>query len=206
MAFYGEQHSGDADMSQEPRIRLRRRHFRQEVYSAAQAMLNEQPAPSAAEIADRLEIAFPSESVPRERSVSDWIARGVIVPDDQDGPWHLTDATAEDIPLVLGVARAMIEASADPKWKARHSTWPTKAVAEWIIRLRRAYPELKSSVRTYQLAYLARHSDGRWIETTLAYTPWLDQGAALASARKRGVLPEIDDDMALLKTMVEAFA
>jgi hypothetical protein len=193
-------------MTQGPRTRLRRRHFRQEVYDAAQGMLNEQVRPTAAEIADRLETAFPDEDVPSERSVSDWIGRGVIAIDDGDGPWSLLDSAPEDIPLVLDVARAMIEASADKRFRARHSNWPTRKVAEWVVRLRRAFPDLKDPVRTYELAYLARHSDGRWIQATLAFTPWRDRGAALASARRRRLLPTLDEDDAWnrLKTVIEA--
>ena len=191
-------------MAQETRTRLRRRHFGQEVYTRAQELLSEDPTPTGAVIADKLAAAF--DECPSERTVNDWIARGVIAPRDEDAAWRLTDSAPEDISLVLGIARALIEASADEHWRARHPAWPTRAVAEWIVRLRRAYPELKDSVRTYELAYLARHSDGRWIEATLAFTPWRDKGAALASARKRGLLPEIEDDMVMLKTMVEAFA
>lgn len=103
---------------------------------------------------------------------------------------------------MLEVARALIEASADKKWRARHPNWPTKAVAKWIVRLRRAYPDLKDPIRTYQLAYMARHGDGRWISTTLAFTPWRDKGEALKRARRHRLLPKLDEDEAVRKLNV----
>jgi hypothetical protein len=194
-------------MATQQRTRLRRRHFPQEVYDLAQELLNEVPTPTGAEIADRLGQAFDKDA-PSPRSVNEWIARGVISVTDADAPWRLTDAAPEDMPLVLEVARALIEASGDKRIRARHPNWPTRAVADWIVRLRRAYPgELSDPWRIYRLAYLARHSEGRWIETTLAFTPWRDRGAALDEARRSHLLPTLEDDdaVAKLKVTFDAF-
>src|SRR5829696_6289346 len=89
-----------------------RRRFPQVVESRAQELLNStkpgQPPVSAAEIARRLEAELGAGRLdgreplptPTDRTVLDWIARGVIRPDAEDRPWLFTDLGPDEARLV----------------------------------------------------------------------------------------------------------
>jgi hypothetical protein len=61
---------------------------------------------------------------------------------------------------------------------------PSRTVAEWIIRIRKAYPDLEDYPLIYYLAAVGRRG-GEYldrVETFLAFTPWRDDAEALARA------------------------
>lgn len=115
----------------------------------AQEILNEsEPPPRASVIAARLRREFGAG--PDERQVRNWIRDGAIAIEAESAPWTVAHADRpEDIPLVLEVARAF-----------RHPTWwITVAQARWIVRLRRAYPDM-DVVEVMDLARHAVREDG----------------------------------------------
>jgi hypothetical protein len=92
---------------------------------------------------------------------------------DESGRWALDDVTdPEDIPLVLGVMRPFVEDSAYPP--PGSPRWPTRAMADWIVRIRRAYPDLDDAGLVYYLAGLAVRGQTALVETYLTFTPWRD--------------------------------
>lgn len=91
---------------------------------------------------------FRSEG-PTDRQVRNWVADGSIVVEPESAPWTVTHAERpEDIPLVLDVIRTF-----------PHPTlWITVAQARWIVRLRRAYPEM-DAIQALDLARRAVTED-----------------------------------------------
>src|SRR5947207_438706 len=61
-------------------------------------------------------------------------------PPDPSERWSIADDDPEDGALVLSVVRMLIEESSSP-WPS-WPRWPTRAIARWIIRIQRAYPDL----------------------------------------------------------------
>jgi hypothetical protein len=68
--------------------------------------------------------------------------------------------------------------------------WPTRAVAEWIVRIRRAYPDWQDLVYVNYTARLARKGEEARVARFLAFAPWRDEGAALFEAVRRHQVPE----------------
>ena len=115
----------------------------------AQELLNaEDPPMPAARIARILEREF--KTGPTDRQVRNWIADGSILVEPESAPWTVALAERpEDIALVLEVIRAF-----------PHPTlWITVAQARWIVRLRRAYPEM-DAIQALDLARDALKEDG----------------------------------------------
>lgn len=107
----------------------------------AQELLNaEDPPMPAARIARIIDREFGTG--PTDRQVRNWISDGSIVVEPASAPWTVDHAERpEDIPLVLEVIRAF-----------PHPTlWVTVAQARWVVRLRRAYPEM-DAVQAFDLA------------------------------------------------------
>jgi len=64
---------------------------------------------------------------------------------------------------------------------------PSRTVAEWIIRIRKAYPDLEDYPLIYYLAAVGRRG-GEYldrVETFLAFTPWRDDAEALLARSKQ---------------------
>jgi hypothetical protein len=105
---------------------------------------------------------------------------------DDSGPWTIETGESEDWPLVLPIVRMLIELAGTP-----HPVWPrrpTNAVADWIGRIRRAYPDLEEPGTVYYLATLAARGHADRVETFLSFTPWRDDSAALLAAFDAGLL------------------
>ncbi len=171
------------------RLAVKRQHFDREVYQVAQEVLNQRPKPTAAEIVrqldDRLGSQF-GDRLPTERTVAEWITKGVIALDDEDAPWAMTDAERpEDIAIVLDVCR-------DMRVDTGGSRWPSKAHAAWVVRLRRAYPEPDlTNAALYVLAFMARRGTERTVAEYLAHRPWVDDGASMRASPVWSVLLDI---------------
>jgi hypothetical protein len=110
-------------------------------------------------------------------------------PPDPSGPWSLADAEAGDVALVLPVLAAVV---AKTQGSRQHIT---RAEAEWLVKLRGAYPDLDPWL-AYRLArlYMAR-VDRREatvdLDLYLAAAPWRG-GEAEAQYRRLwadGVIP-----------------
>ena len=95
---------------------------------------------------------------------------------DQSERWSIEDAEPEDIPLVLGVVRQI-----------GGMRYPTRAVASWIVRLLRAYPDLtERPIGIYFLAVAASRGDAAKVQDWLTYTAWRDGGRDYALAFRAG--------------------
>jgi hypothetical protein len=166
----------------ERQIRPKRERTGRAIRDRAQELYNVDPEPTWAAIAADLNAEFPDKA-PSARAIAQWAAKGWIVKSAPDARWSISDADApEDIPLVLDVIRSQIE---DP-WP---TPWPTKAVAKWIVRIRRAYPDLDDLVRVNYLARLARQGEEARVTRFLVFVPWRDEGAALYEAASRNLVP-----------------
>jgi hypothetical protein len=164
----------------EQRIRPLRRRWPVEVYERAQEMVSETPTPTGADIADRLGKEFP-ENAPDQKTVRDWIHKGVIRPADRDRPWSIGDAEKpEDAALVFETILA--RATGPDPWPSR-LYWPTVGQGAWIVRTRRAFPGLDDLVLVAHLAANANRGGD-----DLATSPWLDDGVALGEAVGRGLI------------------
>lgn len=148
---------------------LRRKRTRYaEQRTRAQELLNaEDPPMAASAIARVLEREFGSG--PTDRQVRNWINEGQIVVEPESAPWTVAHAEQpEDIPFVVDVIRAF-----------PHPTlWITVAQARWVIRLRRAYPEMDA----VQALDLARHA---LREDAQAFTKRLCRATETPSHRPR---------------------
>jgi len=166
----------------ERQIRPKRERTGRAIRDRAQELYNVDPEPTWAAIVSDLGAEFPDKPV-SARAIAQWAAKGWIVKSAPDAPWSISDAEApEDIPLVLEVVRSQIE---DP-WPM---PWPTKAVAKWIVRIRRAYPDMGDLVYVNYLARLARQGEETRVARFLAFGPWRDEGAALYEAVSRNLVP-----------------
>ena len=115
----------------------------------AQELLNaEDPPMAAARMARIIDREFGTG--PTDRQIRNWIRDGTLRVEPESAPWTVAHAERpEDIPLVLEVIRVY-----------PHPTlWVTVAQARWIVRLRRAYPEM-DAIQALDLARLAIREDG----------------------------------------------
>lgn len=159
--------------------------------------------------------SFPvGEPVPSKRTVQDIVAEHRR---DDSARWQLADAAPEDIPLILPFVRyaASLDASfGDDKGSARgpitrggdttHAT-VTRAKAEWIVRIRRAAPDLpEPAVWDIVHYYLSRADDpeGRTfdLDLLLAFQPWQSEDSLreFAQALDHEDLPPQDKRIVLL--------
>ena len=163
------------------RIRPKRSHWPREVFDAAQLLYNSKPTPTPAQLTDLLsrkqsELGF----TPGESAIRQWIEKGWIALDPEDGPWSLAESSGASAALVLPVLR----------WASEHDRpRPTRALARWIVRIRRIAPTLDLE-SVYDLAQAARRGGGdvERVEQYLSYEPWTDDGSALAAAHEAGRL------------------
>ncbi len=118
---------------------LQRRHYPEGLYRKAEEYLNEQPQPTAATIASRLSRDAGGagwDRTPTDRTVRAWIADGTINLSRRYQPWRLGELPAEDDRLVLSVVPFLVKQTRDPNAR------PSRAVADWIVRLLRIRPDL----------------------------------------------------------------
>ena len=103
-------------------------------------------------------------------------------------PWTVADADAEDLPLVLPVLRHLLE--------ERGVKRVNRQVGEWIVKIRRAFPELTDKALIARLAGFAARGERtgdegeefRKVQAILMYTPWKDGGRALVEAEEAGLV------------------
>jgi hypothetical protein len=95
---------------------------------------------------------------------------------DRSGPWSLSDATGDEAGLILPVLRAYLNLTALREVKSERDLFITKAEARWIVRVRRAAPNIHPfDVYRLTRAYLAREERGLPtydLDAMLAFTPW----------------------------------
>jgi hypothetical protein len=103
---------------------------------------------------------------------------------DESGPWSLADESIapEELPAVLRVSRALAE-EGRPRL--------TRDVARWVARIGAAFPDMVDADASLIFVCSARAAAGHVerVEALLAFTPWRDDGAALAEAVARGTVP-----------------
>jgi hypothetical protein len=117
------------------------------------------------------EADFGPADVPSQRTIHN-IVREHTPRDDTD-PWALADAEADEAALILPVLAAIIE-----KTEERRS-YLTQAQARWIVRIRRAAPDLNAwMVYLIALNYMALAEHGlphNRLDAYLAFAPWRSQ-------------------------------
>lgn len=182
-------HKG-ADKTLTARIRPKRSRWSPDVFDRAQDLYNARPTPAPGRLAEQLsrEQAELGET-PSESTIRDWIKNGWITLDPEDAPWSMTQSQGEDAALILDVIRALISESGQPfSWPRR----PSRQVASWIVRIRRAYPDITDMRAVYFAATLARRGGDSLerVETLLAFTPWRDDAEALARAIYKGLVSQ----------------
>ncbi len=117
------------------------------------------------------EAGFGLDDVPSRRTIHNIVAEHT--PSDDTDPWELADAKADEAALVLPVLAAIIE-----KTEERRS-YVTQAQAQWIVRIRRAAPDLNAwIVYLIALNYMACAEHGvphNHLDAYLAFAPWRSQ-------------------------------
>jgi hypothetical protein len=110
-------------------------------------------------------------------------------PRDASGPWSLADGdvSGADAALILPVLAAVV------REREGHVPGVTRREAAWIVKLRRAVPDLPPW-ETYRLArrYLVREDRKEPcmdLDLFLAFAPWRDEAAAQAYATAVTGLP-----------------
>ncbi len=95
--------------------------------------------------------------------------------DDASGAWTLADSAPQDAGLVLDVL-------AEIRKKSKGHLTLTKAVGDWLVRVRRAVPNIPAHVALYVArAYQAAKDQGeppQWIDDLLVTRAWEDKGRA----------------------------
>ena len=117
------------------------------------------------------EAGFGPNDVPSRRTIHDIVVE--YTPKDDTDPWELADAEADEAALVLPVLATIIE-----KTEERRSH-VTQAEAQWIVRIRRAAPDLDPwMVYLIALNYMACAQHGvphNHLDAYLAFAPWRSQ-------------------------------
>lgn len=178
---------------QDRRIR-RRQRTDPEIVAFAQAVFNERPEPSHAEIARRLDAEFAERSVSAV-TVGDWIKSGRIQKDPDSAPWSMETTEPTDIELVNEITRLRAREHAnDPMTITaarlgfeRRFRPPTRGQARWVVRIRRAYPELTDLGLVWHAATTAARGHQSVVEGLLTYAPWRDDAECLAAAVRDGI-------------------
>lgn len=103
---------------------------------------------------------------------------------DSSPPWSVHASSPEDARLVLDLI-PVVSRVRGREW------WPSGLVAEWIVRIRRAFPDFADLEDVLYLASRAAMSpdDARRVVSALAYRPWLDEGHALVQAVAENLVP-----------------
>jgi hypothetical protein len=145
------------------------------LYDRAEALLNS-PAgrPTATQIATHLAEEFPD--VPQPGAIREWIEKGIIKYEPTE-PWTFVDSDPDDAALILPALRAWIE------WSQGRYGPISKPQAEWIVRIRRAAPDIPPGE-----AAIRAQGPARDLEAYLAWAPWRgpDHAAAYVDAFRRG--------------------
>ena len=113
------------------------------------------------------EAGFGLDDVPSRRTIHNIVDEHT--PKDESERWLLKDAEGDEATLVLPVLATLIE-----KMEGRRS-YVTQAEAQWIVRIRRATPDLDLwTVYTLALAYMVRVEGGTkdHLDAFLAFAPW----------------------------------
>ena len=136
-----------------------RRRFPEKVYDRAQELLNDPSVTSLAALADALAEEFAQS--PSERTLGEWIEKGWISRDDRFAPWSMWRATAEEAALILPAIKFLIGQT------GRVDSRPSKAIAEWIVKIRTVRPDLPMD-QVLKAAFLAQ-SDSANVRTVEAF-------------------------------------
>lgn len=135
--------------------------------------------------------AIEVDGVPSLRTVQRFLAD--FSGPDESGPWSLAEGDPDDAALVLPMLRVLDDDRAELArhgWGVGQSRRPTRAQAGWVVRIKRAAPDLTDDGLILHLAAVATR--GGWgVETVqrfLAYAPWRDDGEALAAAIHKKVV------------------
>ncbi len=113
------------------------------------------------------EADFGPADVPSQRTIHNIVREHT--PKDETERWLLMDAEGDEATLVLPVLATIIE-----KMEGRRSS-VTQAEAQWIVRIRRATPDLDLwTVYTLALAYMMGPEEGTkdHLDAFLAFAPW----------------------------------
>jgi hypothetical protein len=98
--------------------------------------------------------------------------------------WDFWTSDPDDAALLVPIRRALLERRGSDRWPAM-PTQLTTAEAEYVVRIRRTFPDFDDPRAVFTIAWLASGTSGGWrdpIEEWLVFTPWRDGGAALAAA------------------------
>ena len=124
----------------------------------------EVPSP---EIRQRLKQKFGEAVAPSLRTVQRLVAK--LTPPKPSDPWSLADAEGDEAGLILPVLASVIEETRG------QSQYLTQAEADWIVRIRRAAPDL-DPVIVYALAgsypVWAERGGTNPLDALLAFAPW----------------------------------
>lgn len=178
---------------QDRKIR-RRQRTDPKVVEFAEAVYNESPEPSHAEIARRLDAEFPEKAVSAV-AIGDWIRKGLIRKDPDSAPWSMETAEPTDLELVNEITRYRARLHAgDPLTVTaaalgieRPFRKPTRGQARWVVRIRRAYPELSDLELIWHAASVAARGNSAAVEGLMTYAPWRDGAESLAVAVRDGI-------------------
>lgn len=163
-------------MAHSGKVRQRRRSWPLSVVGRIKEMAASEL--SAGAIHRRLELEassgeadFGPADVPSRRTIHNIVAEHT--PSDDTDPWALADAEADEAALILPVLAAIIE-----KTEERRSH-VTQAQAQWIVRIRRAAPDLNAWM-VYHIAmnYMAFAEYGlphNHLDAYLGFAPWRSQ-------------------------------
>jgi hypothetical protein len=148
---------------------VRRRRWPEGVYRRAQSLLVNTPDLSHASVADALAEEF--DPAPSEKTIGDWLAKGVIRRPDPSELWSVSTSDAETARLVLPVLAGVIEHTRGAVRRL------TKAEAAWVAKLRHLSGELMPAWTCYLLAtaylHLAEHGlDTDLFDHYLAFANW----------------------------------
>jgi hypothetical protein len=202
-----------------PQIKRRgRRGWPAAVIAEAQRIYNDEPEPTWAQMHRDLQEIFGEYDAPTESTLRDWAKRGVIAKDDQDAPWSFAEGNPDDAALVLPIARAMWIARLDAEAEIRKTgkrlppgaqfSRMTRRTARWIVRIRKARPEVPLGTAWILAARAAASDQARamgsgnardegidLVQTLLELEPWEDEGVLLNKAIASGAVPESTEEV-----------
>lgn len=120
---------------------------------------------SAAVIRKELRKRYEDSDIPKERAIENRLA--AVRSSDLSGPWTLQGASGEEAALVLPVLGAVIEETEG------RTTQLSRDMTEWIIRIRRAAPDLPPwNAYLFARRYLSAPQQTETLDQLLALAPW----------------------------------
>ena len=99
---------------------------------------------------------------------------------DDSGDWSFATATPDEAELVTPVLADVVEASLGETRRL------TRRMAEAVVRVRRAAPELADLRLVYTLARMSLGGRARDVEQYIAFAPWADGGQRYLEAYRMG--------------------